>query len=370
MSSVLYPALAVIEAGLRGDDQAAAGDAREDAGPVLDDAALVMPPFLRELVERKVASQRAFPPAPPAVGQIRALAAIPHADGSSRALGRAYACLLGASLGGGRWSGWLVAQESDYAGERDLLCEQSDGPIAPEAAMVQAWNQLECVIRGDEPILGVLAPPRLAAVRQLGEMAAAGTQFVAPRPGRIGAWNLDADTVVVTGTPLGEADDPRHRYQQLYRELAVELTAAAAPRAAVPSAAVRRSWLAWLQETLVRPAWTFGALALVLLQAGLLLTLTIPAGDDGTAYRGAGMVKRDPCAPAIRAVFRPETSYADVVITLRRVEGGLVDGPSETGEVWLTLPTDQKAQEAANILKQSEWVEVADVVPARGKCAR
>lgn len=365
MTNALYPPLSIIAAGLRGQDaERSDGDAPENAAPQ-HEADLVMPPFLRELVARKVASQQAYPQAPLASGQIRALSAVKHADGSSRPLGRTAAVLLGASQGGRRWSGWLVAQESDYAGERDLLCEQEDGPVAPEAAKVQCWNPVECLLSGDEPVLGILAPRRLDAVRRLEGPLAHG-QFVAPRPGRIGAWNLDADTVVVTGTPLGEADDPRHQYQALYLALATELRAAAMP---CKQTRQRPAWPGRLSAFLVKPAWTFAATALVLVQAGWLLALHVPADD--TVYRGAGaQLRANPCAPTLRAVFRADASYADVVIAVRRVGGALIDGPSETGEVWVVLPSDQQAQEAANILRQSAVVEAADVLPVPAKCRR
>lgn len=373
MSAVLYPPLALIAAGLRGEASAAPHDDVAENAAAHQRADLAMPAFLRELVARKVASEQAYRLAPPACGQIRALAAVHHADGSGRSVARAFAVLLGASLGGRRWSGWLVAQESDYAGERDLLCEQEDGPFAPEAAMVQAWNPVECLLRGDEPILGILAAPRLDAVQRLA--TATCPDFVAPRPGRIGAWNLDADTVVVTGTPLGGAEDARHRYQQLYLALAAELRAAAAPspvRSPVPLIAPRpaRRWRDWLAAGLVTPAWTAVATALVLLQAGGLLALTVPATPE-LRYRSAGAhLRADPCAAMLRAVFRPGAPYADVVIALRRVGGTLIDGPSESGELWLALPSDQQALEAAQILRQSASVEVADVVPVAPACRR
>lgn len=181
-----------------------------------------MPDFISDLIERQAAAFQAHPPAPPAVGQIRCLAAIPE----GRPLGRNVAVLLGAHLGGKRWSGWLVAQEVDYAADRDIVIEADDGPADPLAGMVQTWNPVRVLIDGQERILAKLSPLRLAAVMALADAPQAGAG-VKPKPGKVYGWDLDAGIVVATGTPLGDADDPRHEYRALYRQLAAEINAAA-----------------------------------------------------------------------------------------------------------------------------------------------
>ena len=143
--NVLYPPLALIREGLFGPSGQAArqgsGGAYDDCQPILEEIlpSIEPPDFLKNLISRKVASAEAFSSACPlASGQIRRINRVGCANSASeRPLNRSVGVLLGAHLGAGRWLGWLVAQEADYAGDRDLVLEASDGPYAPEAALVQ-----------------------------------------------------------------------------------------------------------------------------------------------------------------------------------------------------------------------------------------
>ncbi|WP_306391611.1 hypothetical protein [Telluria beijingensis] len=366
MKHDLYPPLPLLEADLFGADATAQASQQQpdlDAAPAMPSADHDMPAHLRELVRRRVEADAAYPSAPPAVGQVRRLDAVPGLEGAGRAVGRSFGVLLGASLGGRRWSGWLVAQEGEYAGERDLVLQDEDGVADPVAAMVQAWNPVEVVLRGDEAIVGKLPAATLGAVVRLGDPGFVPDDVVLPRPGRIGAWDLDRDTTVVTGTPLGEQDDPRHGYQALYRALAQEVSAAAKAKPAPAQTTPRRTgWLHWLQDTFVRPAWTFGALAVVALQGAWMLGLHGPQPDDALVYRSVTPPLAQACAPRLRVMFRPDSVYADVIVTLRRVDASLVDGPSETGEVWIAPARDQAPQELAAMLRQSRLVEQVDLI--------
>ena len=363
MKHDLYPPLAVLKADLfapAADDTASPQDVAQDApAPAPDD--LSMPAYLKELVQRRVDAEAAYPQESPAVGQVRRLDAVSGLDGARRVVGRSFGVLLGASLGGRRWAGWLVAQEGDYASERDLVLQEDDGIADPVAVMVQAWNPVEVALRGDEVIIGKLPAATLGAVARLGDPGFAPDDFVASRPGRIGAWDLDRDTTVVTGTPLGEQDDPRHGYRELYRALAREVSAAAQAQPA-GTRPRRAGWLHWLQDTFVRPAWTFGALAVVVLQGAWMLGLHAPPSDEGLVYRNFPAPLAQACEPRLRVMFRPDAVYADVIVTLRSLDATLVDGPSETGELWIAPARDQAPQELADMLRQSRLVEHVDLV--------
>jgi hypothetical protein len=368
MSILLHPPLALVERELFGQDDLG-GDGADALPPGAIDQAAVppIPEYLLELVGRKVAATRAYAPQRLAVGQIRCLSAIPAAEGQGRRLGRTCAVLLGRWIEGRRWAGWMVVQEVDYASERDLVLQEDDGVLAPEAAVVQAWNPVEIALRGDEAILGKLPAERLGAVLKLSEPAPEDAHFVAPRPGRIGAWDIDGDTTVVTGTPLAPGDDPRAAYQQLYRRLAAECAAAALPaRAARPD--LPRRWSDWLRDTFVRPAWTFGALALVLCQTAWLFAGP-GASQEEALYRGAAPVQADACHTRIRVMFKLDTPYSELVLALRRADATLVSGPSETGEIWILPAADQDPSEVAAMLRQNRLVEQVDVMaPVRRAC--
>lgn len=116
------------------------------------------------------------------------------------------------------WSAWLVAPEADYASDRDVLLEEIDSPLDPIARMVQTWNI--AVLPGSAgQAIGQLPPERLAQVRSVASGTGTSEQ---PRPGRIHLWPIGNGSVLC-GTPLGDATDPRHTYQQIYRELAAKI---------------------------------------------------------------------------------------------------------------------------------------------------
>ncbi|KFI09096.1 hypothetical protein [Massilia sp. BSC265] len=371
MRPLLYPPLAMIEADLFGkadrphDDGAAASVPAAIAVCHAD-----MPAFLVDMVRRRIAADAAHPPQAPAVGQIRRLDCIALPHGPSRQFGRSFAVLLGACVGGTRWSGWMVAQESDYAADRDLVLQEEDGAIAPEAAMVQAWNPVVCQLRGDEAILGSLSPQALGAVMHLAEARRADRTWLASRPGRIGAWDLDGRIPVVTGTPLGAEDDPRRAYQALYGRLAQELRTAAAGQGRTAGRAGWRDLYERLGARLVRPAWTFAMMALAAVQGAWILGVHHSPADDPAVYRsGTRTPGTDACAPRVRIVFRTDAPYAEVVLALRRVGATVVQGPSEDGEIWVLPEAGSDAGQLAEALAGGPLVERADlVVPDSHPC--
>ncbi len=169
MSVHLYPPLWII----RADFAERPGDAVPESEPDAVELSLAggmdappdIPPAIADLIRRRVAADQAFGAEALAVGQIRALLKVPDETGpGTRPLRRTFGILLGASLGGARWRGWLVAQEVDYATDRDLVIESEDGPCSPEAGMVQTWNEISVALDGSEPLLGKLSPQRLEAV--------------------------------------------------------------------------------------------------------------------------------------------------------------------------------------------------------------
>ena len=371
MSINLYPPIAIIRSGFF--EEVVIDEGNEGlALPGTYEPPPEMPAFLADMIRRRVEAQFAFPLEAPAVGQIRSLDCVPSADGRGRTLSRTYGILLGSNQGSQRWSGWIVAQEADYATDRDLVLQEDDGPFSPEAAMVQAWNPVTVWLRGNEPIVGKLAPERLAAVSLLAERTTGPDDFVAPRPGRIGAWDLTEGFTVVTGTPIGDESDPRQEYQKLYGGLAEEITRAAQKDRRQASATSKPSAPRRLRQIFVRPAWTFGAMGLALAQAvWIILSATLPTTISTTYRTSAYAGKNDVCTARIRVTLNPDSSYADLVVLLRRIDATLVDGPSETGEIWIALPHGQTSEEPIGILKLSPLVESADEIPAdKERCAK
>jgi len=323
-----------------------------------------MPNFLREHIARTVAAQRAHPQAAPAVGQIRALSAVNTINGqNSRPLGRNVGVLLGAHLGGKRWQGWLVTADTSYATDRDLLIEEDDGPSDPQAGMVMTRLALRVIIQGDEPIFAKLSPARLGAVIALAE-APAGGEPMPPRPGHIFARDLDAEHVGITGSPLGDPNDPRHAYRALHQQLADEMSAAA--EAIAPQAEekpTRGGFLGWLLGPHWAPAPVLATLVAFIVVQGLWLNVY---EDETQRYRGHNAVTI-PCEAVarLRVVFKAHAPQDAIVLLLRKAEARVVSGPSETGEWWLSLPADASVNETLAQFRNSP--QVADVIVVEAK---
>jgi hypothetical protein len=384
MMVCLYPPLEIIRSGLFEDTQPAEQAEFESPGAETgivndqDTSSAELPPLIADLIRRRVAADQLLSSKPPAVGQIRAITRVPGLDADpSRQLNRTLGVLLGAHLGGTRWRGWLVTQEADYATDRDLVIEEGDAPCAPEAAMVQTWNEIGIHLDGSEALLGEFSPPRLEAVVALAQWEPAADNFVASRPGRIGAWDLDAGMTVVTGTPLGDADDPRHAYQELYRAVAQRFPVTARLTSADSQARPHRRWMDRLSALIASPAWGYAALVLVVAQGMTIFGMYQQAGEDGArpgvVYRSdilPGPGSAD-CQTTIHAVLNPESSFAEIIILLRKVEANVVAGPSETGEFWLSVPKGRLPDEAVAMLKASAHVQTAELVPpSRRGCGK
>ena len=215
-----------------------------------------MPAHLRGLIARRLAAQATLQSSAkplPAAGQIVEVRQIhtPKPGQLDWVMQVPLYVLLDApGEAAGVWHGWLVSSEADYAGWWDFVLQEEDEPHAPEAALVQVWNPLRIYLPMAARLVGQLAPARLQAVRALA------TEYVTHEvpadvpvwPGRVAQRSTVGGLAVVTGSPLGDATDPRHTYQHLYHHAAeairepARLALAEAARAAAPAAALLALW--------------------------------------------------------------------------------------------------------------------------------
>jgi hypothetical protein len=120
------------------------------------------------------------------------------------------------------WRGWLVSPEVDYATDRDVVVEPDDGPTDPLAGMVQTWNPLTLMVPTTTRILARLSTYRLNLIKEVAGEPNSGEEWLAT-PGKIALRPTSSGRIVLTGSPLGNEDDPRHEYQDLYATLAKRL---------------------------------------------------------------------------------------------------------------------------------------------------
>lgn len=204
------------------DARARRADLEQAATEVLDidfnRPSPTLPTALRARIQRRVAARNATFDPTPQPGQI---VRIDDVGGAGVGLAHPLAALLAEPTADPQhWSGWLVAAEVDYAGPWDVLLGPDDEPCDPLARVVQVWNPVQLDPALASRVLAQLSPARLAAVQALAAAYASGVQPTADSATRsvwarqIGGYHF------LTGTPLSSADDPRHRYQQLYTRVA------------------------------------------------------------------------------------------------------------------------------------------------------
>lgn len=385
MTHDLWPPLSVIRHALETTGSAAMPDAGpEDApgkatvampgsppgAPAAPAAAsdLLMP--LTELARRREAvAQRAFP-ARWAPGRLV----------SVLYRGRLLGVLLDRCIHDDLWQGWMAAGEADWAGAFDVLLEPEDEPFEPMFGVVQTWNVLTL-----EPspqlcarVLGEVSATRLAAIRAVhDEWAAHTAPAIVPEPGRIALRGAGGGVFsVLSGTPLGP-EDPRTDYQDLYRDVGLELGTAltrpqsdeaapsvsSSPSRARPQSGPEGGWWGSIRrwfgaEGWARPAFAVLALFVVIQNVGLIGGRGAPE-DDEVRFRAV------PTAPAptradlvVRWKSGVRMDEADRL--LQSISADVVGGPGGDGAWRLRVP---EPVEALAVLAASPLVESAG--PAR-----
>jgi hypothetical protein len=312
---------------------------KEDASNA-DSASAEMPAFIRDKVRQRIASREAKFDTQPKAGQIWRF------DGEAQNL--APLCvLLDQVKDQHRWSGWLVAAETDYATNKDALLEPQDEPFDPLAAMVQTWNPVTIDIGKRSSVLAQLAEHRLDAIRELasgmcedGGGARAG--FVAP-------LKMHSGATVLAGTRITHPDDPRHQYQRLYLAAAQALTSAKV----IP--------LPERKRLMRNVGWSLAA-SVLLAQAAIIANLMHGQQGDvqGLMHEETSEYRATPQPPAndvfLEIYFKPDSKEVDIRKLLTQLKASIVDGPGEFGQYRVKVKVGAE-QEAINKIQASGLVD-------------
>jgi hypothetical protein len=165
-------------------------------------------------------------------------------------------------------------------------------------------------------------------------------------------------------------------------ERLANMLAALADARRSPKAQAKASWfglgglsrgLAW-GARLAIPVPAVMALCIVLLGQALYIARShLPEANTqaGNAYRGAAQ----PCADQalLRVQIKADAKMEDIVLLLRKAGATLKAGPSETGEVWVSIAPERAIEEARTVLKASaitEDVMALPAAPATEGCAK
>ena len=366
----LIPPLGIIENDLFGTTEQTECEHAGTPGDMglvsVETAPAAMPAFLADAIARRHTATLALTERPWAAGQIRRLHTILDRDGNPRrALARPVALLLDRQDGDPhRWSGWLVAPETDYASAWDILLESDvDDPFDPLAGMVQVWNPLVCRLAADAPLLAALSEERLVAVRavadafpRLDREATARPGFVAPRP-------VDGH-LVLTGTPLGDSRDPRRAYQSLYFQLGREMCL---PTACNDGTEPLRDNVVPLRRNATaahrKPLWMALAASVLVVQSGVIGYLSLNEAsrpvDESSIYRSAGNAQ----APRaqIEVSFRTDAREQDIRRLLVALGAEIVGGPGQLGFYQLRLPDGDLAKVIERLKGEAIVESVAEI---------
>ena len=128
-----------------------------------------------------------------------------------------------------------------------------------------------------------------------------------------------------------------------------------------PSPSLLQRLKAWLQCPILMPAPVLVAVAMLVVAQSVIIGSLMSDSGQEDAFRGG----RADCiaSPRIRVVFNPDAKHVEIVLLLRKLELTVQEGPSETGEFWLTAPKGRLIEEAQAMLRTSAVVEEAVIAP-------
>lgn len=345
----LWPSIEVIESSLKIGVAAPLHfpDREESAEVEHDDTGSdEMPAFLRDKIRRRVSSRIAQFDTQPKAGQIWRF------DGKQD--NAAPLCvLLDLPQDEHRWQGWLAAAETDYATDRDVLLEPKDEPFDPLAGMVQTWNPVAVDIRNGSRVLAQLAEHRLAAIREVasGQCEPGG----GARPGFVAPLKTDSGATVLAGTRITHPEDPRHRYQNLYRIAAQSLEPQQLQQTAnvIPLPNRQHVWR--------NVGWSLAA-SVLLVQAAIIANLmrSQPGTTVEAQINQASEYRAVPQAPVsysyLEVYFKPDTREVEIRKLLTRLNASIADGPGEFGQYRIKVMAGS-AQDAVSKIQASGLVD-------------
>jgi hypothetical protein len=320
---------------------------KEEAGSQAEAGNAEMPAFIRAKIRQRIATRAAQFNAQPQAGQIWRF------DDTAENL--APLCvLLDQAQQGQHWSGWLVAPETDYASNKDVLLEPQDEPFDPFASMVQTWNPVTVDVSKGARVLAQLAPQRLQAIREIAqgqceEGGGARAGFVAPLKTHSGA-------TVLSGTRITHPEDPRRQYQQLYRAAAQtlrQLHGLMPPGATVIPLPDKNRFMR-------KVGWSL-AVSIMLAQAAIIANLMRGQTDAGkTPLEQAAEYRAAPQAPTnfayLEVYFKPDAKEVAIRKLLTQLNAAIVDGPGEFGQYRVRVKAET-AQEAIGQIKESKLAD-------------
>ena len=111
----------------------------------------------------------------------------------------------------------------------------------------------------------------------------------------------------------------------------------------------------------MRPSFAMAALAIVMVQGGVIMNLLGEARDDADQIRALNAVRVKE-GPMLKISFAPDAKEADIRMLMVQVQGELAGGPGQLGDYYLRVPAGSEAAALAKV-QAAPIVQAASLAP-------
>lgn len=111
----------------------------------------------------------------------------------------------------------------------------------------------------------------------------------------------------------------------------------------------------------MRPSYAMAALAIVMVQGGVIMNLLGEAREDADQIRALNAVRVQE-GPMLKISFAPDAKEADIRMLVVQVQGELAGGPGQLGDYYLRVPAGSEAAALAKV-QAAPIVQAASLAP-------
>ena len=111
----------------------------------------------------------------------------------------------------------------------------------------------------------------------------------------------------------------------------------------------------------MRPAFAMAALAVVVVQGGVIMNMLHDARDDANEIRALRAVRVEE-GPMLKISFAPDAKESDIRMLVMQVGGELAGGPGQLGDYYLRVPAGTEAA-ALGRVQAAPIVQSASLAP-------
>jgi len=111
----------------------------------------------------------------------------------------------------------------------------------------------------------------------------------------------------------------------------------------------------------MRPSLALGALAVVAVQSGVIVSMLGTARDNADEIRALHAVRVEE-GPMLKISFAPDAKETDIRMLMVQVQGELAGGPGQLGDYYLRVPRGSEAAALAQV-KAAPIVQAAALAP-------